>query len=827
MKKIITTLCLMLFVVNFTLAQSTIPSYKWLHPKPFGASMGYVKVWDANNFYAFGSAGNFLKSTDAGQTFTINPTAGVPFGVPYTTYNDIYGAHFFDQTTGYTCGVYGVSKTTDGGQTFNQVGAGYFSTATLRDIQFLDQNVGYVVGTSTAKLAVTTDAGNTWTINSSLPATTYYNVHAFNQNKIIVCGTTNASANIRVTTDGGATWTAVAAGTGTLYSLAFFDSLTGFASAGSGKAFKTTDGGFTWNEMLNIGSVSTSTFYSSFIEGSNYYLVEDDSTLFISSDSGATFTSHKYLPTGKRNLIIRSGAASGSTIFLAGDWGYYFVSNDGGNTWQTQSEVDKTGFIQAIYGDQTGKIIAAGPPSSSTTGQQLIVSDDFGANFTSVSLPILDADLRGIYMHNAVNGYTCGSGGRIWKTTDGGYSWNLYGGTTTIQAFASIDFYDNQYGMVSGNSGQIFKTTDDGINWTSVSNTGSTAGMNGLAMIDSITAITAGGTNVFKTTNGGTSWTTITPGVPIGPIARVRMKNPTTGYLVGGSGTSQTGYVFKTTDAGDTWTNLNFPYTTNMLYDINFRGDSDLVVVGFYGAIFHSTNDGINWTNYNVGSFNGFQSQMIGLTFVSQDTFIVGGAGSQLIKIALEPIVPVELSSFIASINSDNVSLFWTIATELNNRGFEIERKLSNTNDWEALGYLEGRGTTTEPKTYQFQDFNVISGRSYNYRIKQIDYDGSFTYYVLSQVIEFGSPIKFALEQNYPNPFNPSTTISFSIPQKSDVTVKIYDILGNEILKLVDDSRDAGKYNINFNASTLSSGVYFYSIKAGEFTETKKMTLIK
>lgn len=166
--------------------------------------------------------------------------------------------------------------------------------------------------------------------------------------------------------------------------------------------------------------------------------------------------------------------------------------------------------------------------------------------------------------------------------------------------------------------------------------------------------------------------------------------------------------------------------------------------------------------------------------------------------------------------------LNWTTATELNNRGFEVERKTTSTNDWDVLGYVEGRGTTTEPKTYSFQDYDVKSGGSYSYRIKQIDYNGNFTYYNLAQTIEFGAPVKFELSQNYPNPFNPATVISFSLPQKSNVTVKIYDILGNEVRTLINETKDAGKHSVNFNAASLSSGVYFYSIKAGNFTETKK-----
>ena len=821
--KIRQTILFLLFLAVNTVFAQNYPSYQWVHPKPFGTATGVVKVWDANNFYAFGQAGTFVRTTDGGQTFTLNPFAGVPNSAPYTTTNDIYGAHFIDMNNFYLCGVWGVTKTTDGGQTFNQIGAGFFPTSTLRDIQFVDANIGYVVGTSATKMAKTTDGGATWTVDPLLPATTYYNVHAFNENRVMVAGSVSSTFNIRFTTNGGVFWNDAAAGTSTIYTLAFFDTLVGFAGSSSGRAYKTTDGGFSWNQMTSMNAPTSSTFFSSYIDGSTLYFLDDDSLVFVSSDSGNTFTTTQYLPTGKPKQIMRGIGVNGSNMVTVGDNGFLFTSTDAGNNWSTQSEVTASGFVQGLYGDQTGKIIAVG-----TNGPtQVIVSDNFGETWTPVALSLPTADLRSLHMFDANNGYAVGSSGKVWKTTDGGHNFEVYAGTTTIQAFNDINFYNTQYGMAAGNGGQVWKTTDSGNSWVTISNLGNTTGQNSIAMIDSITALVAGSTIINKTTDGGTTWTPITPGIPLGPMSRIRMRSQSVGYMIGGSGTSQTGYVFKTTNAGDTWTNMNFPFSTTMLYNIAFRSDSEYVVVGYSGGVFHTTNDGGTWTQINVGLLNVVQSQVIGAAFIGSDTVIVGGNGSSVVKIALEPIVPVELSSFSASVNSDNILLNWTTATELNNRGFEVERKTTSTNDWDVLGYVEGRGTTTEPKTYSYQDYDVKSGRSYSYRIKQIDYNGNFTYYNLAQTIEFGSPVKFELSQNYPNPFNPATVISFSLPQKSNVTVKIYDILGNEVRTLINETKDAGKHSVNFNATSLSSGVYFYSIKAGNFTETKKMTLIK
>lgn len=811
-------LLLFLFIPFLTFSQNN-PKYQWLHPSPIGTSMGVVKVWDANNVYAFGQAGTFVKTTNGGQTFTLNPFAGVSNAFPYSTTNDLYGAHFVDMNNFYLCGVFGVTKTTDGGQSFTELSPGYFPSGTLRNMTFLDANNGYVVGTSSVKMSKTTNGGTTWTVDPLLPSTTYYDVEALSTNKIIVGGSTSAGANIRWTSDGGTSWNPVAAGTSIIYSFAFLDTLIGFAGSGSGNSFKTTDGGVTWNPMVT-GAGTSSTFYSAFLNGSNLYLVDDDSLLFVSADSGATFSRINYLPAGMSNKIMRAVGVSGSNIFIVGDAGYFIKSTDNGASWSSQSKSIASGFVQGIWGDGSGKIISIGTNSPA----HVLVSDDFGQTFSPVQLSVTTADLRSIYMFDSNNGYAVGSGGRVWKTTNGGYAWDLYGGTTTIQAFNDVDFYNTQNGMVAGNSGQVWKTTDSGTSWVPM--TTLSGGQNSVAMIDSITALAAGGTLINKTTNGGTTWTQITPGVPIGPISRVKMRSATVGYLIGGAGVSNTGYIFKTTNAGDTWTNMNFPYSTNMIYNITFRSDSDYVVVGFSGGVFHTTNDGQSWKQYNLGLLNVTQSQVIGCALVSPDTIVVGGAGASLVKVALESIIPVELASFTAFVNQSNITLTWTTATEINNRGYQIERKFSTGDEWNILGFIPGAGTSTERKTYIYNDFNIIPG-SYNYRIRQFDFDGTSSVYNLAETVEFGAPVNFELLQNYPNPFNPNTVISYRLPISGDVTLKVFDILGNEVATLVDEIKDAGYHSVEFNATGLSSGVYFYSIKTNGVYEIKKMTLIK
>ncbi|MBE0569983.1 MAG: T9SS type A sorting domain-containing protein [Ignavibacteriaceae bacterium] len=191
---------------------------------------------------------------------------------------------------------------------------------------------------------------------------------------------------------------------------------------------------------------------------------------------------------------------------------------------------------------------------------------------------------------------------------------------------------------------------------------------------------------------------------------------------------------------------------------------------------------------------------------------------------------PVELVSFNATLLNNNVQLNWSTATETNNSGFEIQRKelgvRSQELEWEKIGFVPGFGTTTEPKSYSFTDENVTTGM-YKYRLKQIDFDGSSEFSNEIEVAVDFTPKEFVLYQNYPNPFNPNTVISYQLPVSGDVILKVYDVLGNEVATLVDEYKPAGMYEVEFNASALPSGVYFYQLKTGNYIQTKKMVLMK
>ena len=194
--------------------------------------------------------------------------------------------------------------------------------------------------------------------------------------------------------------------------------------------------------------------------------------------------------------------------------------------------------------------------------------------------------------------------------------------------------------------------------------------------------------------------------------------------------------------------------------------------------------------------------------------------------------LPVQLVSFTSGVNGRNVKLNWVTSAETNNAGFEVERAAAYIDNpvYVKVGYVKGYGSINTQSTYSFEDKRLNSGK-YNYRLKQVDFNGNFAYHNLSNQVEVGLPTRFDISQNYPNPFNPVTKIDFSLPLDAKVSIKLYDITGREVKTLVNDQRTAGYYTVQFNGSDISSGTYFYRImtksSGADYIMTKKMVLIK
>jgi hypothetical protein len=196
--------------------------------------------------------------------------------------------------------------------------------------------------------------------------------------------------------------------------------------------------------------------------------------------------------------------------------------------------------------------------------------------------------------------------------------------------------------------------------------------------------------------------------------------------------------------------------------------------------------------------------------------------------------LPVNLTSFSAELVKGGVELKWVTESQLNNAGFEIWRAADNTAHFSIIASyasnanLAGDGNSSVRREYCFLDQKVESGKTYTYKLSDVDYNGKRTFHNVIEInVEIEYPKKYALYPNYPNPFNPSTTICFDLPKTCQVTLKIFNILGEEVAMLVSDRLSAGSYEYDWNASDLASGVYLYHLEAGEFVKIGKMLLMR
>ncbi|HWQ80748.1 MAG TPA: lamin tail domain-containing protein [Ignavibacteria bacterium] len=244
-----------------------------------------------------------------------------------------------------------------------------------------------------------------------------------------------------------------------------------------------------------------------------------------------------------------------------------------------------------------------------------------------------------------------------------------------------------------------------------------------------------------------------------------------------------------------------------------------------------------NLANLRVGHWNSTSWEDAGRTGFSGDEkngTITSGIVSSFSPFAIastsDQPLPVILSGLTSSVSNRDILLRWSTSSEANNSGFDVERKGMNESNWMKAGYIQGSGNSNSTKNYSFIDRGLQTGK-YQYRLKQIDFNGNCEYFDLNGYVEVGVPNKYDISQNYPNPFNPVTKIDYNLPFDSKVSLRIYDVTGREVKNLFSGDMKAGYYTQVFDASSLSSGVYFYRVvmKSGkaDFVQSKKMVVLK
>ncbi len=456
---------------------------------------------------------------------------------------------------------------------------------------------------------------------------------------------------------------------------------------------------------------------------------------------------------------------------------------------------------------------------------------------------------------------------RVYKTTNNGSSWNrVFTAEDAPYSFASSSVveaievcpYDSKivfagYSQSGTSKGGLFYTTNSGTNWSQIliaaASTGQDVDVNDIVFsiegTDTVAYVGVSydlsapqGVSLYRLTKSGNNWTS---------AQNMDGTNTTVGYQIVStiidltvSVTGDTVYACGT-DAG-----VNHPIAyykivsgTNKWSAFSVSGFP--ITPGMQGKAITIGPDSVfvaadNKVYYLTGSYSSATWQ-IGYTYPTgtqinmlyYDELLVG-SGTGLFSQKGNGVLPVELSSFSSSVSGSNVILNWRTQSEQNNSGYDIERKSSSnnaSNDWNKIAFVSGNGTTNHEISYSFADNNLATG-TYSYRLKQMDYNGTYKYYYLSNEVIIGVPNKFALAQNYPNPFNPVTKINFELPVNTNVKLAVFDITGRMISELISDKLyNAGYYSMEFNASMLSTGVYFYKLTTNENTAVKKMVLIK
>lgn len=765
-----------------------------------------------------------LKTTDGGNNW-FQQDLGLDSG--YVVGGPLYSVHFIDSNIGWVVGANKfITKTTDGGATWNrQYFSNLFNEPVLQEdyipgedgiggnlsVFFKDENLGWIVGggdyynVKKSRIVQTTDGGSNWYVTYYGPRTSWLSsVFVTSAGKGWAVG---YNGSIYVSDENGASWDGQLSGNyARISSISFIDENTGWATGcrydpdittTQPIIMKTTNSGKIWESKFSKswGFTQFQDLYSCifFLDELNGWAVLDavqeiTGNVYRTTDGGENWA---LAVTAEENVIHSIFFIDQSIGWVIGSAGIY-KSIDGGNTWIQKSSVEGSS----------------------------------------------------VYFIDSNNGWIVGSNG-IWKSTDGGETWVI----KSSLAASYVRFYDANTGMCISTGGALL-STDGGETW--IPKSGPNLQTINFTSSTTVWGYTSEGT-IYKTTNAGDNWNQLNTGLGTGQNSFFISEN--TGWVASESS------VFNYSNDPIPPTNHFTPVWSGNGYlqmDINILG-ADLIgggglIAGDEIGVF----DGINCVGAVklIGPING-TVQIIASTDDPNSTEIDGFINGHTISykfwlsalaeeisdytanyasgngsfesegtaiVDFTSVLPVELVSFTADLNDNKVRLSWQTATEINNYGFEVERKL-NENDWNRLGFVEGYGNSSSPKSYLFTDNTLIGGNKFQYRLKQIDTDGQFNY---SDIVEVEIlPDSYELFQNYPNPFNPTTKIRYQLPMESKVVIKIYDILGSEVVTLLNEEKEPGSYEVEFNATSLSSGTYIYRIVAGDYVEMKKMVLMK
>lgn len=718
--------------------------------------------------------------------------------------NDLRWVKMWDANTIYAIGYKGTFiKTTDRGVTWIvQHKAGRISgipiqPSDLQNAYFFDQNTGIVIG-SFGSIFRTTNGGVTFdSTNNPAPTNTTFRGISFinNLTGYVVCGLSNY--RLMKTTDGGMNWSA-GFGSGPRFSNPYHirafteNKLMVFNQLGT--VYMSTNGGYYWDSIY-IGSQVN--FYQSYFTDAN--------TGYACGDWGRC----RYTTNGGYNWSNMSGAlfdrgihffdikARGNAVFMTGNSNYLWRSTNLGVTWDSLEFLSPSAMqpwsnycYSFDFLTTSDTMIAVG----SRGGIHQVLS----SNKTPLGQYLKTGSMRDIWVSATGTMIAVGSPSsvsatavthdQILRSTNSGVSWSVVSPSpTSVADFYSIDMIDDNTGYICGSKSAVYKTTNGGVNWDSLVIPNIPAGSI-LSEVDFINAqtgwifsryLTGYDSTIFKTTNGGTNWFKQKLNAPTGSsnsIYGACMLDENTGWCL-----NNKPRPWKTTNGGVNWdsTKLNDNYLAGQLQDIKMVNALTGYCVGMNNRVYKTTDGGATpWINVSFSS----------TTVITNYTCEVWN-----------PLEMVVLGTYGTAYYTSNGGSSW------------INKNIGGTLNDIYGSYISSNGTlyaTSLTESNIFKNANLFS--------------------VGIKVISNKVPEKFELYQNYPNPFNSSTNIKYQITNNSFISLKVYNVLGKEIVTLVNEKQKPGIYEVLFSDNQLPSGVYFYKLSIDNTQSfVKKMVLLK
>ena len=805
--------------------------------EPIGPWGGRVNAFarTANaDVYAATIGAGFFKSTDSGNTWReVNVQGTVRTSFAIAAIGDtVWGAPFGN----------GIFKTTNGGATWVADSLGGIGNRSIYAI-YADANGNLYTGGLNTGVFFKPPGATLWqNITGDLPLGTGGNTRTVrsifkDSNGLLYIGTEGGTApndaGIYTSTNNGANWTRNSTGLGTTSpSVRAFvqrgDTLfVGVFSGGAGVYRKAVSATAWTIDTLGLGA-----------RGINALYVDASGNLYAGLN-----------PTNPGGVFRRAfNSSNWSQVALGGQsvWAFLGIGTEtliGSNLWAVSRTANFSSLTISNTGINAQSVIALKVGSdgnlyagmNSNGGVQR--STDNGATW---QLDTVGLGARTIWALEEVSGTlfaAVGTAGVFRRTATGWVAANTGIATRTVDCLLANGDTLIAGLTTSSTNPVIFRTTNGGATWLA----GTITGLPSLGSVralgkDNLGNLYAGMSSsatvlrgLLKSTNGGATWVQ-SNGImnPLNEEFYAIQFNPITNTLYAAPNVSGT---FKSTDAGATWISDSTGMSAtvdDILIPTTLPPTSGLQGSMLAACLGQNTEGGVFVRRNTETAWSRSGLELFSVSAFAEKSGVLYAATnhSSIYRVNYVNIgLPVELIAFGSRKADNGIELFWKTASEQNNEGFQIERR-RDSETWQTIGFVRGKGTTTEQQSYTFVD-EQASGKLF-YRLKQIDFNGAFEY---SAVIEVNltAPEKYDLSQNYPNPFNPTTTITYQLPIASEVRLDVFDILGRKVAMLVNARQQAGNYLLNFDAASysLTSGVYFYRLQAGRFVETRKMMLVK